>query len=904
MLNLLNKIIGDNGEREVKKMQPLVRQINELEPGVRELSDDELRGQTDQFRDRLADGESLDDLLPEAYAAVREAARRAIGMRHYDVQIMGGIALHRQKISELKTGEGKTLMATLPLYLNALEGDGAHLVTVNDYLAKRDAVWMGPIYHALGMTVGVIQHESAYLFDPTYHNDDSRLRYLRPVSRPEAYLADITYGTNNEFGFDYLRDNMVREQRWCVQRGLHFAVVDEIDNILIDEARTPLIISAPAEQATDQYYRFARLMPRLVREIDFKVDEKIKSIMLTEDGIAKVEKLVGVENLYAPENFELTHYLEQALKAQFIFNRDRDYVLVRDGTVLEGHQHDPNAEIVIVDEFTGRLMIGRRFSEGLHQAIEAKEGVKIQNESQTWATITLQNYFRMYDKLAGMTGTAWTEREEFHTIYGLDVAVVPTHRPMIREDLPDLVYKSEDAKFKAVVEEIERLIEVGRPVLVGTVSIERSEHLSGLLNRRGVEHQVLNAKHHEREAAIVAQAGRPGAVTIATNMAGRGVDILLGGNAALLAEDMLRRQGIDPVEGEPTLVEPVRREAERICQADRERVKELGGLAIIGTERHESRRIDNQLRGRAGRQGDPGSSRFYVSLEDELMRRFGGTNIAGLMGKFGLEDDVPIEHGLVSKAIENAQTKVEGYNYDIRKHVVEYDDVLNKQREIIYGERHKILEKADLKDNVLDMVFQEIDEIVDSYTGAPELEDWDLEAIAMSLRAILPPSPAYAPPALQGLTREEIRTLVEDFADAAYQQREEEMSSDAMRLLERLLMLQVIDRLWVEHLTAIDDLRQGIGLRAYGQRDPLAEYKTEAYNMFQGLLAAIRHEVSHAIYHVSLMPAEPAPPPPPQTNREESDGAREPARNAAKKIGRNDPCPCGSGKKYKRCHGR
>jgi len=904
MLNLLTKIIGDGSEREVKKIQPLVREINDCEPALKALSDDDLRAQTERFRERLADGETLDDLLPEAYATVREAARRTIGMRHYDVQLLGGIVLHRRKISELKTGEGKTLMATLSLYLNALEGEGAHLVTVNDYLAKRDAVWMAPVYHALGMTVGIIQHESAYLFDPDFQNDDPRLQNLRPVSRPEAYLADVTYGTNNEFGFDYLRDNMVVDLRQCVQRKLHYAVVDEIDNILIDEARTPLIISAQAEQATDQYYRFARLVPRLVREVDFKIDEKIKSIMLTEDGISKIEGMIGVENVYAPENFELTHYLEQALKAQFIFHRDRDYVLVRDGKVLEGGQHDPTAEIVIVDEFTGRLMFGRRFSEGLHQAIEAKESVRIQNESQTWATITLQNYFRMYERLAGMTGTAWTEREEFHTIYGLDVVMVPTHRPMVRQDHPDLVYKSEDAKFKAVVEEIENLNKLKRPVLVGTVSIEKSEHLSGLLNRRGISHQVLNAKYHEREAVIVAQAGRPGAVTIATNMAGRGVDILLGGNPSGLVDDLLGEKRIDPAEAEPEQIEAARQEAERLCLADRDRIKSLGGLAIIGTERHEARRIDNQLRGRAGRQGDPGSSRFYVSLEDELMRRFGGTNIAGLMEKLGLEDDVPIEHGLVSKAIENAQTKVEGYNYDLRKHVVEYDDVLNKQREIIYGERRKILEKVNLQEIVLDMVRQEIGDIVDSFTSAPDIDDWDLESIAMSLRAILPAAPAYAPPALQGLTREEIKTLVEDFAASAYLQREEEMNPDGMRLLERLLMLQVIDRLWVEHLTAIDDLRQGIGLRAYGQRDPLAEYKTEAYNMFQGLLAAIRHDVAHAIYHVSLMREQPKPPPPLQTNREDADAPKEPVRNLAKKIGRNDPCPCGSGKKYKRCHGR
>jgi preprotein translocase subunit SecA len=903
MLNWLGKVLGDSGEREIKKVQPIVQDINELEPQMQALSNDELRETTTTLRDRLTNGETLDDVLPEAYAAVREAGRRTIGMRHYDVQLIGGIVLNRSKIGELKTGEGKTLMATLPLYLNALEGEGAHLVTVNDYLAKRDAQWMGPIYHALGLTVGVIQHDAAFLFDPDFPSDDARLRQLRPVPRRDAYLADITYGTNNEFGFDYLRDNMVVDLRQMVQRKLHYAVVDEIDNILIDEARTPLIISAPAEQAADRYYQFAQLVPRLIDDVDYKVDEKVRSVMLTEDGIAKVERALGVDNVYSPENYELTHYLEQALKAQVIFHRDRDYVLAVDGKVLDRDQHNPNAEIVIVDEHTGRLMFGRRFSEGLHQAIEAKEKVKIQNESQTWATITLQNYFRMYDKLGGMTGTAWTEREEFHTIYGLDVVVVPTHRPMIRKDTPDQVYKSEAAKFKAVVKEIQEMHRAGRPVLVGTVSIEKSEYLSDQLRRLGIEHQVLNAKYHEREAAIVAQAGRPGAVTIATNMAGRGVDILLGGNPSGMVDEVLRRRKIDPDAAEPEQAAAARAEAEQICARDKEKVLELGGLHILGTERHEARRIDNQLRGRAGRQGDPGSSRFYVSLQDELMRRFGGSNIAGLMDRLGLEDDVPIEHGLVSKAIENAQTKVEGYNFDLRKHVVEYDDVLNKQRETIYGERRKILDRADLKANILDMVHEEINSVATVFTNQPNMEDWDLEAIAMSLRQMLPPSPAYAPPALQGLSRDELTDVLMEHADATYEEKEQEVTPEIMRQIERLLMLQVIDRLWVDYLTAIEDLRQGIGLRAYGQRDPLVEYRSEAYNMFQGLLSAIRHDVTHSIYHVSIQREPPKPPPKPlQTNREEAP-AREPAR-VGQKVGRNDPCPCGSGKKYKKCHGR
>jgi preprotein translocase subunit SecA len=904
MLNWVSKVLGDSSEREVKKLGPIVREINALSDQMEALSDDELRGLTDEFRDRLADGATIDDLQVEAYAAVRESSRRTIGQRHFDVQLMGGILLNRRKVGELKTGEGKTLMATLPLYLNALEGQGAHLVTVNDYLAKRDAQWMGPVYTTLGLSVGVVQHESAYLFEPTFPGDDPHLRFLRPVPRRDAYLADITYGTNNEFGFDYLRDNMVRDLRQCVQRKLHYAVVDEIDNILIDEARTPLIISAPGEQATDRYFLFARLMPRMVHDIDFKIDEKVRSVMLTEEGIAKVERQLNLDNLYSADNYELTHYLEQALKAQYIFRRDRDYVLVRDGKVLEGTQHDPNSEIVIVDEFTGRLMFGRRFSEGLHQAIEAKENVRIQQESQTWATITLQNYFRMYPKLAGTTGTAWTEREELHTIYGLDVVVVPTHRPMCRIDAPDVVYKTEEAKFEAVVEEIEELHQAGRPVLVGTVSIEKSEYLSEKLKTHKVLHEVLNAKYHEREAAIVAQAGRVGAVTIATNMAGRGVDILLGGNPSLLIDELLRGRGIDPVEADPDQLAEARREAERICGEDKERVIASGGLHILGTERHEARRIDNQLRGRAGRQGDPGSSRFFVSLGDDLMRRFGGTNIAGLMDRLGLEDDVPIEHGMVSKAIENAQTKVEGYNYDIRKHVVEYDDVLNKHRDIIYAERHKILDKADLKANILEMVHLEIRSLVEVHTSAPNADDWDLEAIAMAMRAILPPSPIYAPPSLQGLSHDEIFEVILEYADTAYDEKEAEVSSEVMRQIERYLMLQVIDRLWVDHLTAIDDLRQGIGLRAYGQRDPLVEYRSEAFNMFQGLLAAIRHDISHAIYHIAVQREPPKPVAPPlQTNREPVEVTKEPAR-VGQKIGRNDPCPCGSGKKYKRCHGR
>ena len=905
VMSWLGKLLADGSEREIKKLQPVVERINELEPEYERLSDDELRDKTMEFRGRYLAGESLDDLMPEAFAAVREAAKRSIGQRHFDVQLMAGAVLHQGKIAEMKTGEGKTLVATLPLYLNALAAKGCHLVTPNDYLSRVGGGWMGPVYHALGLSVGVIAHEFGAIYDPAFqdptpHGDD-RLDHWRPVPRREAYLADITYGTNNEFGFDYLRDNMVWDLSQCVQRGLHYAIVDEVDNILIDEARTPLIISGQAEESADKYYLFARLVPKLRPGQDLEVHEKERTVTLTEEGTDRVEQALKLENLYDPANFELTHYLEQALKAQFIFRRDRDYVLVRDGKVLEPHQHHPEAEVVIVDEFTGRLMLGRRFSEGLHQAIEAKENVRIQRENQTLATITFQNYFRMYEKLAGMTGTAATEKEEFHQIYGLDVVVVPTHRPMIRKDYPDLVFKDEDSKFRAVVREIEEMNRSGRPVLVGTVSIEKSEHLGEMLKHKGIKHQVLNAKYHEQEALIIAQAGRPGAVTIATNMAGRGVDILLGGNPTGLVAEITRKRGArsDADGATPEELEEARREAERVCAADREKVVELGGLHIVGTERHEARRIDNQLRGRAGRQGDPGSSRFYVSLQDDLMRRFGGSNIAGLMDRLGLEDDVPIEHGLVSKSIENAQTKVEGHNFDIRKHVVQYDDVMNKHREVIYGERKKILSRDNLKDVVLGMVHSELAETVGAYTSAPDADDWDLEGLAQALRATLPLPSQFGVGDLQGFTREELIERLQGLADGLYDEKEQALGED-MRKLERLVMLHVINRLWVEHLTAIDDLREGIGLRAYGQRDPLVEYKAEAYNMFQALQASIQREIAQAIFHVTIQKVPEAPKQRQvRTNREE-EAPRTPVR-VGRKVGRNDPCPCGSGKKYKKC---
>ncbi len=903
-MKLLSKIFGDN-EREVRKYMPLVERVNAFEPDFEALSDDELRGKTEEFRQRLADGETLDDLLPEAFAAVREAAKRYVGQRPYDVQVVGAIVLHQGKIGELKTGEGKTLTSTMPLYLNALEGRGAHLVTVNDYLAKRDAQWYGPVYDALGLSVGVLQHETAFLLSAEKQSETENMEHLKPCSRREAYYADITYGTNHEFGFDYLRDNMAVSLDACVQRERRYAIVDEVDNILIDEARTPLIISGPAEDSAERYRLFARLAPQLVAEDDYTVDEKARAVLLTEEGVEKIEKLLKIDNIYAPENYRLTRYMEAAIKAQVIYKRDVDYV-VKDG------------EVVIVDDFTGRLMFGRRWSDGLHQAVEAKEGVKIQNESITYATITLQNYFRLYDKLAGMTGTAATEAEEFFKIYKLEVVVIPTHRPMVRDDDNDLVYRTERAKFEAVAEEIAERQAEGQPVLVGTVSIEKSEYLSDLLKRRGIDHQVLNAKQHEREAAIVAQAGRYAGVTIATNMAGRGTDIVLGG----------RPEGREPQEWED----------------EHERVVEAGGLEIIGTERHESRRIDNQLRGRAGRQGDPGRSRFYVSFEDDIMRRFAPDWLPNMMARLGMEEDVPIESGWVSKAIETAQTKVEGHNFDIRKNVVEYDDVMNTQRDVIYKDRHKILEGADLKSNILDMVRQELMAVADANLPGEDPENWDFEALLAETNAVVPLSEEFTPEALSQMTPDGILEAIIQFAEDAYEDKEEEMGSEIMRALERLVMLRSIDSLWVEHLTAMDEMRQGIGLQAYGQVDPLVAYKKEAHDMYQQLQGNIQNQIARSIYHVQIAaPPQPAPPPvtvatqpgvaesgngssqnlmqdpraqravaaaagvkaPPKNLRtnQPSDGGGGGTVVATKKVGRNEPCPCGSGKKYKKCHG-
>jgi preprotein translocase subunit SecA len=887
--NILTKVVGDPNERELNRLAPIVEEINALESKFEGLTDEDLRDKTTEFKGRLYAGETMDELIPEAFAVVREASKRTIVLRHFDVQLMGGVVLHQGKVAEMKTGEGKTLVATLPLYLNALEGKGAHLVTVNDYLAKRDTQWMGPIYHMLGLSVGCIQSLAAdpecssLLFDPHYPATDERLLNLRPVSRQEAYGADITYGTNNEFGFDYLRDNMVWDLSQCVQRGHHYAIVDEVDYILIDEARTPLIISGPAEESGENYIRFARLVPRLRPEEGYTVDEKARIATLTEDGISKMESWLGIDNLYSPEHYELTPYLDQALRAQVLFKRDRDYI-VKDG------------QVIIVDEFTGRLMYGRRYSEGLHQAIEAKEGVPIQRESLTLATITFQNYFRMYEKLAGMTGTAATEAEELDKIYDLDVMVIPTHKPMIRLDQPDFVYKTERAKFRAVVKEIEELHKKGQPILVGTIFIEKSEALSDMLKRKGISHQVLNAKHHEKEAHIIAQAGRSGAVTIATNMAGRGVDILLGGNPEELARDILRKRGVELTEITEEQWEEVLREGRAVCGEDKEKVLAWGGLHILGTERHEARRIDNQLRGRSGRQGDPGSSRFYVSLEDDLMRRFGGSTVAGLMDRLGVEEDIPIEHNLVSKSIENAQVKVEGYNFDIRKHLLEYDDVINKQRQLIYDQRREILGEESLRPIIMDMVSEELGDLVGVYAGGHP-EEWDLEGLFNAARTILPFPPNLTPRRWEGLSSGEIEDDLLDLAQEYYDEKERRLGRELISQVERLVLLRVVDNLWIRHLTALEELRQGVGLRAFGQRDPLVEFKTEAYGMFQALMANIRQDVARLIYHAEVV-RQPAPRPKREVREP---GRRRPVATAKAKVGRNDPCPCGSGKKYKHC---
>ena len=897
---LLNLIFGSKNDREINQLRPLVTAINALEPSISALSDTALADKSAEFRKRLANGESLDDLLPEAFAVCREMSKRVLFMRHFDVQLMGGMILHRGRISEMKTGEGKTLVATLALYLNALAGKGAHLVTVNDYLAKRDAQWMGVLYHALGLSVGIIQHDASFLFDPLYDAADKRLQNLRPCTRQEAYRADITYGTNNEYGFDYLRDNLiVASLDQCVQRELNFSIVDEVDSILIDEARTPLIISGPTDESTDLYYRINSIIPQLKIERDYTIEEKTKTAALTEEGNARVEKLLGVENLYDLAHMDLVHHVVKALQAYAIYKRDVDYV-VKDG------------EVIIVDEFTGRLMPGRRWSDGLHQAVEAKEGVKIANENQTLASVTFQNFFRMYKKLGGMTGTADTEASEFAKIYNLDVNVIPPNRPMIRKDYADVIYRTEKEKFDAIVEEIKACYERGQPVLVGTISIEKSERLSGYLKRHGVKHNVLNAKYHEKEAEVIAQAGQKGAVTIATNMAGRGTDILLGGNPDFLFKQILYRDETLPEDRKKAIFEQIKAE----CEANKKEVIELGGLHIIGTERHESRRIDNQLRGRAGRQGDPGSSRFYLSLEDDLLRIFASERISNLMLKLGMEEGVPIEHGMVTRAIENAQKKVEAHNFDIRKQLLEYDDVMNKQREVIYQHRRAILTGDDLSGEVQEMLTEVSDSMLDVYCPEDQYpEEWDVggltEAIHAQFGVNLAAIEGMAPDHLKELGRDALREELRKHIEEAYRNKEKELGTDLLRYLEKMVLLQVIDHHWKDHLLGMDQLRDGIGLRGYGQKDPLIEYKREGFDMFAGMMGRIKGDALDRLFHVQAVRGEaPTPPPAPVApaprlvlNRGDEPIAAKTVQREQDKVGRNDPCPCGSGKKYKKCHG-
>ncbi len=877
MLKMLAEM-WDTNLREVKRLRKRIENINLLEPEMEKLSDSDLRAKTYEFKQRLTDGETLDDILPEAFAVIREAAKRTLGQRHFDVQLMGGIVLHEGKIAEMKTGEGKTLVATLPVYLNALNGRGVHVVTVNDYLAKFHSEWMGRVYRFLGLTVGVILHN------------------LNSEERRHAYGCDITYGTNNEYGFDYLRDNMAFSQEDMVQRELNYAIVDEVDSILIDEARTPLIISGQADESTELYYRFARIAPKLKKEEDYSIDEKARTVAVTEEGVAKVEKMLNVENMYDDENTELVHQLNQALRAKELMKRDRDYV-VKDG------------EVIIVDEFTGRLMFGRRYSDGLHQAIEAKEGVKIERESQTLATITFQNYFRMYHKLAGMTGTAETEEAEFRKIYGLEVVVIPSNLPMIRVDHPDVIYKTESGKFRAVVEDITAVHQSKQPILVGTISIEKSEELSSMLKKRGVTHQVLNAKHHEREAEIIAQAGRLGAVTIATNMAGRGTDIILGGNAEFLAKDFLRARGFDPNEATQEEYQLVFQEAKTITSKEHEEVVGLGGLYIIGTERHESRRIDNQLRGRAGRQGDPGASRFYVSMEDDLMRLFGGDMISGLMERLGWTEDMPIEHSAIAKRIEAAQRKVENRNFEIRKNVLEYDDVLNKQREIIYELRKKPLFGEDSHQRVIQMFGDVTDNLLEIYANAKVIpEEWDLEGLLQAVYTTLLPVDAISIEEVERLNHQELREMILELALENYHSKEAEIGSEHFRQFERLVMLRTIDVKWMDHLEAMDELKEGIGLRAYGQNDPLVAYKIEAYQMFKEMRDSINEEVVRTLAKVQIASEEKVTQRPKirniSTNLNEDGSAAIQQRVVGKKVGRNDPCPCGSGKKFKKCCGQ
>lgn len=835
MLGLVKKIFGDANEREVKRLLKNVEQINGLESAISALSDDELRAKTDEFRARLAKDDTLDDILPEAFAVVREASKRTLNKRHYDVQLVGGMVLHHGKIAEMRTGEGKTLVGTLSVYLNALEGKGVHVVTVNDYLAQRDSAEMGQVYTFLGMTVGCNMHG------------------LSHEEKQAAYACDITYGTNNEFGFDYLRDNMVLYKEQMVQRPLNYAIIDEVDSILVDEARTPLIISGQAQKSTELYYAADRLVSRLVDVEDFTIDVKMRSIALTENGVTKVERTLNIDNLFSHDNVTINHHVNQALRARYIMKRDVDYVV-------------QDEEVIIVDEFTGRLMAGRRYSDGLHQAIEAKEQLKVQNESMTLATITFQNYFRMYQKLAGMTGTAKTEEEEFKRIYGLEVVQVPTNRPMLRLDIPDVVYKSENGKYRAVVEEIVRRHATGQPVLVGTVSIENSERISDMLKKKGVAHQVLNAKYHAEEAAIISNAGQFGTVTIATNMAGRGTDIVLGSGVA-----------------------------------------EVGGLHIMGTERHESRRIDNQLRGRAGRQGDPGSSQFYLSMQDELMRRFGADNIMGMMERLGFDEDSPIESRLISRAIESAQKRVEGSNFDTRRIVLQYDDVINLQRERIYGDRREILNADNIREIVMGMIRSVITRAVESHCSDSEVpEDWDMDSLVTYAHAHFLPEDRLTKEELWGKEKDEMIEMLIQLVETIYDEREENIGVDTMREFEKVVVLRAVDSKYMDHIDAMDHLRQGIHLRAYGGNDPLREYQFEGHNMFLSMIERIEEEISMYIMkaQVQSQPKREAVAEGQAVDTKAEAAPKKPAVKAANSVGRNDPCPCGSGKKYKLCHGR
>jgi preprotein translocase subunit SecA len=875
--SVLKKVFGTANDRELKRIQKQVDQVNEFEPAISRLSDAELRAKTDEFRKRLEGGETLDDVLPEAFAVVRETSKRVLGMRHFDAQLVGGIVLHSGRISEMKTGEGKTLVATLPVYLNALSGDGVHVVTVNDYLARRDAQWMGPVYSFLGLTVGVIVHG------------------ITDEERQQSYGADVTYGTNNEFGFDYLRDNMKFDLKDYVQRELNFAIVDEVDSILIDEARTPLIISGPAEESTDKYYKINRIIPSLKKDADYTIEEKTKTVALTEEGNIRVERLLNAGNLYDPSNVDLVHHVHQALKAHALFHRDVDYVVKDD-------------QVMIVDEFTGRLMPGRRWSDGLHQAIEAKENVKIENENQTLASITFQNYFRIYKKLAGMTGTAETEAAEFAKIYNLDVVVIPTHKPMIRTDNADFIYKTEKSKFNAAITEIEALHAKGQPVLVGTISIAKSEVLSTLLKKKGIRHTVLNAKYHEMEAEIVAQAGRYSAVTIATNMAGRGTDIVLGGNPDGLTRQSLKDKEYAKEEWDKTLDQ-----FKKTCSEEKDKVIAAGGLHILGTERHESRRIDNQLRGRSGRQGDPGSSRFYLSLEDDLLRIFGSDRISGLMGKLGMEEDVPIEHRMVSRAIENAQKKVEAHNFEIRKHILEYDDVMNQQRKVIYEQRREILSGENLKEEVLGLAEEMLDGMMGFYCPEDQYpEQWDITGLTDALASKFSYRMAGIDP--QALPRPEFRDKLGQAIRQSYEDKEQEISPSLLRHLEKVFMLQAVDHQWKDHLLAMDHLKEGIGLRGYGQKDPLVEYKKEGFEMFEEMKLRIVESTVENLFRIKVAAREQGQEIERRQRRQmanlnfagsgEAAAAKSAPVHAAQKVGRNDPCPCGSGLKYKKCHGK